>query len=171
MKYKKYNLGSTGDNKDGIDGGFGEIVEGVQKQWEKSTGLTQDGKVNLGDCLIALEGTIKDLTNINTLLGKEREKTFYLDAEIAERQSRLSKAEDELASIKVSVKAKDDKIKEQTDKLANYASQILSYEVRLTELEEKLENTSTEPTDVSNMSLSEVFSLLFTKLAEVFKSK
>ena len=171
LKYKKYNLGSTGDNKDGIDGGFGEIVEGVQKQWEKSTGLTQDGKVNLGDCLIALDGVINDLTTINTLLGKEREKTFYLDAEIAERQSRLSKAEDELASIKVSVKAKDDKIKEQTDKLANYASQILSYEVRLTELEEKLENTSTESTDVSNMSLAEVFSLLFTKLAEVFKSK
>ena len=72
---KSSDLGNL-PNKDGIDNSFGAMVT-VQAKWEKDNKRTVDSKVDLSDCLFALDKISNELLTANTLLGKERERKDF----------------------------------------------------------------------------------------------
>ncbi len=46
LKSKRYDLGTTGLNKDGVDGGFGTKTKAALKDWKSKNGMTNDSILN-----------------------------------------------------------------------------------------------------------------------------
>lgn len=140
LKSKGYDLGNFGPNKDGIDNSFGGAMVTVQAKWEKDNKRTVDSKVDLSDCLFALDKISNELLTANALLSKERQKTFYLDAEIAERQSRLSKAEDELFIAYQKTADVEAKLSNKLSELETIRKQLFDALKRVSDLELMIDN-------------------------------
>ena len=87
LKSKRYDLGTTGLNKDGVDGGFGTKTKAALKDWKSKNGMTNDSILDKEtyDKIISSESTqIDDIKSTQTnSIESTNKKGSTTDAETA----------------------------------------------------------------------------------------